>query len=136
VFGPLNNPDGVILRFTNAADHYSVTTEPVQCFEMGPIYRLYGHYLLLDKTDETRKRAPADVCATPRTDNIRGFRGCKPNSRRFWSFPKEGEPAISGRIEPSNDVAAALHPIVGRSSPDTVGLFTFLTLSDFPSFAK
>jgi hypothetical protein len=31
----------------------------------------------------------------------------------------------------ANDVAGALHPIVGRSGPDTVGLFTFLTLSDF-----
>jgi hypothetical protein len=33
-------------------------------------------------------------------------------------------------------VAGALHPIVGRSGPDTVGLFTSLTLSDFQSFAK
>jgi hypothetical protein len=28
-------------------------------------------------------------------------------------------------------VAGALHPIVGRFGPDTVDLFTFLTLSDF-----
>jgi len=28
------------------------------------------------------------------------------------------------------------HPIGGRSGPDTVGLFTFLTLIDFQSFAK
>jgi hypothetical protein len=28
-------------------------------------------------------------------------------------------------------VAGALHHIVGRSGPDTVGLFTFLTFSDF-----
>jgi hypothetical protein len=41
-----------------------------------------------------------------------------------------------GKPNISNDVVGALHPIVGRSSPDTVGLFTFLTLSDFPSFAK
>ena len=27
----------------------------------------------------------------------------------------------------SNDVAGALHPIVGRSGPDPVDLFTFLT---------
>jgi hypothetical protein len=34
-------------------------------------------------------------------------------------------------------VAGALHPIVGRSGPDTVGLFTFLTLRATPqSFAK
>ena len=33
-------------------------------------------------------------------------------------------------------MAGALHPIGGRSGPDTVGLFTFLTLSDFQSFAN
>jgi hypothetical protein len=36
----------------------------------------------------------------------------------------------------SNDVAGALHPIVARCGPDTVGLFTFLMVSDFQSFAK
>jgi len=30
----------------------------------------------------------------------------------------------------------APHPIVRRSGPDTVGIFTFLTPSDFQSFAK
>jgi hypothetical protein len=41
-----------------------------------------------------------------------------------------------GKTNIANDVAGALHPISGRSGPDTVGLFTFLTLSDFQSFAK
>jgi len=36
----------------------------------------------------------------------------------------------------ANDVAGAPHPIVRRSGPDTVGIFTFLTPSDFRSFAK
>jgi hypothetical protein len=33
-------------------------------------------------------------------------------------------------------LAGALHRIVDRSGPDTVDLFTFLTLSDFQSFAN
>jgi ABC-type thiamin/hydroxymethylpyrimidine transport system permease subunit len=41
-----------------------------------------------------------------------------------------------GKTNISNDVAGAFHPIGGRSGPDTVGLFTFLTLRDFQSFAK
>jgi hypothetical protein len=36
----------------------------------------------------------------------------------------------------ANEVAGALHPIGGRSGPDAIGLFIFLTLSDFQSFAK
>ena len=32
-----------------------------------------------------------------------------------------------GKTNISNDVAGALHPVVGRSGPDPVGLFTFLT---------
>jgi hypothetical protein len=37
-------------------------------------------------------------------------------------------PKLFRKTNISNDVAGALHPIGGRSGPDTVGLFTFLTL--------
>jgi hypothetical protein len=49
---------------------------------------------------------------------------------------RDNRPKLFRKTNISNDVAGALHPIVGRSGPDTVGLFTFLTLSDFQSFAK
>jgi hypothetical protein len=49
---------------------------------------------------------------------------------------RDNRPKLFRKTSISNDVASALHPIGGRSGPDTVGLFTFLTLSDFQSFAK
>jgi hypothetical protein len=49
---------------------------------------------------------------------------------------RDNRPKLFRKTNISNDVAGALHPIVGRSGPDTVELFTFLTLSDFQSVAK
>jgi len=43
---------------------------------------------------------------------------------------RDNRPKLFRKTNISNDVAGALHPIGGRSGPDTVGLFTFLTLSD------
>jgi hypothetical protein len=45
---------------------------------------------------------------------------------------RDNRPKLFRKTNISNDVAGALHPVVGRSGPDTVGLFTFLTFSDFP----
>jgi hypothetical protein len=49
---------------------------------------------------------------------------------------RDNRPKLFRKTNISNDVAGTLHPIVGRCGPHTVGLFTFLTLSDFQSFAK
>jgi hypothetical protein len=44
---------------------------------------------------------------------------------------RDNRPKLFRKTNIANGVADALHPIVGRSGPDTVDLFTFLTLSDF-----
>ena len=55
----------------------------------------------------------------------------------FWErFTTHNRPKLFRKTNISNNVAGALHPVGGRSGSDTVGLFTFLTLSDFQSFAK
>jgi hypothetical protein len=41
---------------------------------------------------------------------------------------RDNGPKLFRKTNIANDMAGALHPIVGRSRPDTVGLFTFLTL--------
>ncbi len=81
--------------------------------------------------------------------NLPSLKACgqKPLARLTWGIPygynshrsrlgRDNGPKLFRKTNISNDVAGALHPIVGRSGPDTVGLFTFLTLSDFQSFAK
>src|SRR5260221_4164620 len=98
---------------------------------MGPIYRLYGHYLLLDKTDETRKRAPADVCATPRTDNIGGFRGCKTNSRRVWRFPRRGNRPFLAELNHRTIWVLVFLPSLGNPVPILFAPFHFFCLSTF-----
>ena len=42
---------------------------------------------------------------------------------------RDNRPKLFRKTNIANGVADALHPIVGRSGPDTVDLFTFLTLS-------
>jgi hypothetical protein len=53
------------------------------------------------------------------------------NSRRS-RLGRHNRPKLFRKTKISNDVAGALHPIVGRCGPDTVGLFTFLTLERLP----
>jgi hypothetical protein len=45
---------------------------------------------------------------------------------------RDNRPKLFRKTNIANDVAGALHPIVGRFGPDTVGLFTFLTLERLP----
>ena len=45
---------------------------------------------------------------------------------------RDNGPKLFRKTNIANDVAGALHPIVGRSGPDTVNLFTFLTLERLP----
>jgi hypothetical protein len=62
-----------------------------------------------------------------------GLTWCIPygyNSHRS-RLGRDYRPKLFRKTNISNNVDGALHPIVGRSGPDTVGLFTFLTLSDF-----
>ena len=40
-------------------------------------------------------------------------------------------PELFRKTNIANDVAGTLHPVVGRSGPDTIDLFPFLTLSNF-----
>jgi hypothetical protein len=40
---------------------------------------------------------------------------------------RDNRPKLFRKTNISNDVAGAVHPIVGRSGPDPVDLFTFLT---------
>ena len=44
---------------------------------------------------------------------------------------RDNGPKLFRKTNIANDVAGALHPIGGRFGPDTVELFTFVTLSDF-----
>ena len=62
-----------------------------------------------------------------------GLTWCIPygyNSHRS-RLGRDNRPKLFRKTNIADDVAGALHHIVGRSGPDTVGLFTFLTLSDF-----
>jgi hypothetical protein len=82
--------------------------------------------------------------------NLLSLKSCgqKPLAHLAWGSPygynshrsrlgRDNRPKLFRKTNISNDVAGALHPIVGRSGPDTVGLFTFLTLRATPqSFAK
>ena len=54
--------------------------------------------------------------------------GCNSHRSRLG---RDNRPELFRKTNIANDVAGSLHPIVGRSDPDTVDLFTFLTLSNF-----
>jgi len=69
--------------------------------------------------------------------------GQKPLAHLTWGVPygynshrnrlgRDNRPKLFRKTNISNDVAGALHPIGGRSGPDTVGLLTFLTLERLP----
>ena len=54
--------------------------------------------------------------------------GCNSHRSRLG---RDNRPELFRKTNIANDVAGSPHPIVGRSDPDTVDLFTFLTLSNF-----
>jgi hypothetical protein len=47
---------------------------------------------------------------------------------------RDNRPELFRKTNIANDVAVTLHPVVGRSGPDTIDLFPFLTLSNFRVF--
>src|SRR5260370_37545509 len=73
--------------------------------------------------------------------------GQKPLAHLTWGVPygyhshrnrlgRDNRPKLFRKTNISNDVAGALHPIGGRSGPDTVGLLTFLTLKRLPELRQ
>jgi hypothetical protein len=66
----------------------------------------------------------------PLTSNLRHPYGYNSHRGRLG---RDNRPKLFRKTNISNDVAGALHPIGGRFGPDTIELFTFMTLSAWGS---